>query len=334
MNKKCIGTNKWPGCNDTKSIEEFYTKGTRKDGSIRRSALCIECDSLYSKAKYMANHTQRKEIERIRCQKKMTMLLLPENKILLEAKRTKDRENNRKRRAKIKQDIALNEKCLEKRRIARVKHKEQERAYSAKRNAEPHIKQRKKAIDKKRYEDNKENISLARKERRIIDEEFAEKDRARGRRYTAANPEKCRASQNNSRKKRISNDPVYKLRMNVSSQIADALHKIGSSKQGESIMQYLPYTIEELKDHLENQFEPWMTWENHGRYNPKTWDDNDTSTWKWNMDHIMPQSDLPYTSMADENFKKCWALSNLRPYGAKPNVLEGVHRIRHRKEAA
>lgn len=27
--------------------------------------------------------------------------------------------------------------------------------------------------------------------------------------------------------------------------------------------------------------------------------------------------------MEDENFKKCWALSNLRPLSAKQNVLDG-----------
>jgi hypothetical protein len=57
---------------------------------------------------------------------------------------------------------------------------------------------------------------------------------------------------------------------------------------------------------LEKQFEPWMNWQNHGVY--KNWDDNDQSTWTWQIDHIIPQSDLPYTSMEDENFKKCWAL--------------------------
>ena len=45
----------------------------------------------------------------------------------------------------------------------------------------------------------------------------------------------------------------------------------------------------------------------------KTWNDNDQSTWTWNIDHIIPQSTLPYTSMDDEIFKKCWALENLRP---------------------
>jgi len=35
-----------------------------------------------------------------------------------------------------------------------------------------------------------------------------------------------------------------------------------------------------------------------------------------------PQSDLLYISMSEDNFKKCWALSNLRPYSAKQNLLD------------
>jgi hypothetical protein len=65
-----------------------------------------------------------------------------------------------------------------------------------------------------------------------------------------------------------------------------------------------------------------MTWNTHGIYNSKTWDDNDVSTWRWQIDHIIPQSILPYTSIEDNNFKKCWALENLRPYSAKQNILD------------
>lgn len=34
--------------------------------------------------------------------------------------------------------------------------------------------------------------------------------------------------------------------------------------------------------------------------------------------------------MNEENFKKCWALSNLRPYSAKQNLLDGANRKRHK----
>lgn len=74
-----------------------------------------------------------------------------------------------------------------------------------------------------------------------------------------------------------------------------------------------------------------MNWENYGKYRSNVWNDNDQSTWTWNIDHIIPQSDLPYASMEDNNFQVCWALKNLRPYSSKQNVLDGVTRNRHRK---
>lgn len=62
-----------------------------------------------------------------------------------------------------------------------------------------------------------------------------------------------------------------------------------------------------------------------------TWKDDDITTWTWQIDHIVPQSDLPYTSMEDDNFKKTWTLDNLRPFPAKQNWLDGVLKVRHRR---
>lgn len=78
--------------------------------------------------------------------------------------------------------------------------------------------------------------------------------------------------------------------------------------------------------HLEKQFELWMNWENYGIYRASVWNDENTDTWTWHIDHIIPQSLLPYTSMKDDNFKKCWALDNLRPLSAKRNILDGNKR--------
>lgn len=72
---------------------------------------------------------------------------------------------------------------------------------------------------------------------------------------------------------------------------------------------------DKLKAHLESLFEPWMNWENYG--NPKNSDRT------WHIDHIIPQSKLLFISLEDENFKKCWALENLRPLCAKENQRKG-----------
>lgn len=66
-----------------------------------------------------------------------------------------------------------------------------------------------------------------------------------------------------------------------------------------------------------------MTWENRGSYLSNKYIENDSSTWTWHIDHIIPQASLLYFSMEDENFKKCWALENLRPLKAIINIKKG-----------
>jgi len=99
-------------------------------------------------------------------------------------------------------------------------------------------------------------------------------------------------------------DPAFKLRMDVTSRI---LHAIKGRKGGklDSTWKYLPYTPQELQEHIESQFEPWMSWENHG---------------EWHIDHIYPQSKLPFDSLEHPNFLKCWGLQNLRPLCATENL--------------
>ena len=100
-------------------------------------------------------------------------------------------------------------------------------------------------------------------------------------------------------------DPVFKLRERVSVSIWSALRRNKGGKDGQSVLQYLPYTIEELKEHLESMWLPGMTWDNYSQ---------------WHIDHIIPQSKLLYDSMVHPNFLKCWALENLQPLWAIDNL--------------
>ena len=165
--------------------------------------------------------------------------------------------------------------------------------------------EKKKAYDKERYLKNKDSIKSrtnkwAKNNRRVI------------------NANKC---------KRRRTDSCYKLRYYISTQIYRLLK---SKKDNLSILKYLPYSIKELTAHLESKFKPWMSWDNWGRYNKETWKTEDCSTWTWNLDHIISQSNLPYDSMKHPNFKKCWALSNLRPLSAKQNILDGARNVSHK----
>jgi hypothetical protein len=66
------------------------------------------------------------------------------------------------------------------------------------------------------------------------------------------------------------------------------------------------YTVEQLKAHLEKQFEPGMTWQNHGR--------------EWHIDHKIPKAAFNFETAEDIDFKRCWALRNLKPMRATDNI--------------
>jgi hypothetical protein len=136
------------------------------------------------------------------------------------------------------------------------------------------------------------------------------------------------------RRNKRHHDPIFKLRESISRSVAGALKMNGASKGGKSLIDFIGYTMDELRHHIENQFENWMTWKNRGIYDPKTWNDDDKTTWTWQLDHIKPHSEFHYTSMEDQTFRDCWSLDNLRPLSAETNCLEGVRRIRHKKDRA
>jgi len=77
------------------------------------------------------------------------------------------------------------------------------------------------------------------------------------------------------------------------------------STRSKTVFSKLGYSVEDLKLHIEKQFKDDMSWDNYGQ---------------WHIDHIIPRSWTPYTSIEDENFLKCWALSNLQPLWAKENL--------------
>ena len=67
------------------------------------------------------------------------------------------------------------------------------------------------------------------------------------------------------------------------------------------------YTVDELKQHLEKQFNDGMTWELF-------------VNGKIHIDHKIPKSIFNFRSVHDLDFKRCWALKNLQPMWAKENI--------------
>src|SRR5690606_16346442 len=119
---------------------------------------------------------------------------------------------------------------------------------------------------------------------------------------------------NNWQKTKEKNDINFKLKRRISALLRYHI------KKKQSAFKLLNYSVLDLKNHLEQRFELWMSWDNWGVYDSKNWDDNDTSTWTWQIDHIMPVSKFNIQSVNDDEFKKCWSLENLRPISSKENI--------------
>jgi len=249
------------------------------------------------------------------------------------AYRLKNKEN-KKAKAKIyyqnnKDKIQKNVKEYKQNNKGKIKEKSQEYYRSHKDD----ILNRSKSY----YEDNKESIKAKEHNYR---KNNLEKIKAKAAQYYQDNKEhlnekqkeyyqnnKTRVNKQGARREKIrrTEDPSYKLRKNISKMIRTGLKKLGKFKNSPA-WNHLSYSPQELTLHLESLFESWMNWNNHGIYNSLFWDDADPRTWTWHIDHIIPQSKLPYDSLNHPNFKKCWDLSNLRPYSAKQNILDGNKR--------
>ena len=86
---------------------------------------------------------------------------------------------------------------------------------------------------------------------------------------------------------------------------ASISRSLNGNKNNQHWEDLVGYTITKLKKHLQKQFVEGMTWENYGR---------------WHIDHKIPLSVFNYTKPEHKDFKRCWALSNLRPLWAEDNL--------------
>ena len=112
------------------------------------------------------------------------------------------------------------------------------------------------------------------------------------------------ATQRNKRdKKRWYSDPQFRVNSLVSRGMRRALD---GTKKGLHWEKIVPYTVEELMTHLEDQFDNNMSWDNYGKY--------------WHIDHIIPVCCFDFTTPDCREFRQCWALSNLRPLKAEDNI--------------
>ncbi|MCI0559257.1 MAG: helix-turn-helix domain-containing protein [Nitrososphaera sp.] len=120
--------------------------------------------------------------------------------------------------------------------------------------------------------------------------------------YRALNPE-SRAKARTAQQKWDQNDIQFRLRENLRRRLHQAIrnqHKSGSTVKD------LGCSISVMKQHLEDQFQPGMTWANYGQ---------------WHIDHIQP---LASFNLEDrQQFLQANHYTNLQPLWAEDNWSKG-----------
>jgi hypothetical protein len=150
------------------------------------------------------------------------------------------------------------------------------------------------------YSLNKDNILLKRKE---YYQNNKESKLEYQKEYNKNNKENRNLYLNERRK----NDPLFKLITNVRNLIYNSFYYNGYSKNSKT-EELLGCSFEELKQHLESKFEPWMNWDNRGLYNGEL-------NYGWDIDHIIPLSSVD----KEDDIIKLNHYINLQPLCSKVN---------------
>ena len=140
------------------------------------------------------------------------------------------------------------------------------------------------------------NAEEAREKRKEAYWKNPEKERASKKRWYSSNPDY--------HKNKTQINPIYKLVHNSRRRINHALTGQGFSKKAKT-KEILGCTFQELKAHIEKQFQEGMTWNKVG---PEI-----------HIDHIIP---LASAKTEDEVIRLCH-YTNLQPLWAKDNLAKG-----------
>jgi hypothetical protein len=198
----------------------------------------------------------------------------------------------------------------------RAAHLEQERA-RCREYYHAHKDQRKKDWQGY-YEKNSEALKESSRKRRATKPEIIKEynrksyakdpvtNRKRAAAYRNGNPEKVRQSRNTYTKRRRSVDPAFKMLGALRNRLNVVL-KIAGAQKAARTEELLGCSIEHFREHLAEQFQPGMTWDNHG---------------KWHIDHIRPCASFDLADPKQQ--RECFNYRNLQPLWAIDNIKKGA----------
>ena len=160
--------------------------------------------------------------------------------------------------------------------------------------------------NKEKYRNNKKYFLEYVKKWRLEHKEYCKKyQKSWAKKYFAKNKVKLREYYKK-RRQETKKDPKLRLDYNLSAILRRVL---GKKKGGRSLKELIGYTLQDLIQHIEKQFDEKMNWENYGSY--------------WHLDHKIPKSWFKYETAEDEEFKRCWGLTNLQPLEGGKNYSKG-----------
>jgi hypothetical protein len=119
--------------------------------------------------------------------------------------------------------------------------------------------------------------------RNLNKKKLSEKAKEYKKKYFQLNKEKLVEKSNEYRNNRRKIDNLFKLKQNITSSISKSFRNNGYTKKSRTY-QILGCSFNTFKLYIENQFQPWMNWDNYGKYKI------DTFNYGWDLDHIIPTS--------------------------------------------
>lgn len=127
--------------------------------------------------------------------------------------------------------------------------------------------------------------------------------KAKQKEWQSKNRERINAQRRIRQKKRRKEEPEWAIRQDIGSRIC---HILGGRQKCASTLELMGCTLEELRAHIETQFETPMTWENRGIV--------------WHIDHIVPFNAFKGELDNEKSLRiVCW-YRNLQPLLEKENL--------------
>jgi len=215
-----------------------------------------------------------------------------ENKNYNKDYQLKNKEKNKEKRKEYRKNYCLNNK--EKIKEYTNNNKDKRKEYFAKWN-----------IDNKEYLKEYRKINKLKKDEYLKNyyeknKEIIQKKRINNKEYHKKYGKEYHKTYAKNRKKI---DPLFKLKLNIRSNIINSIKKKGYEKKSKTF-KILGCSYEDFKQHLERQFKTDMNWDNHGQ---------------WHLDHIYPVS----LAKDEAELIKLNHYTNFQPMWASENISKG-----------